>query len=263
MTHPSSTSYAVFGAAAIGAVALLGGKAGRANGRGGKGSARRARAGDGKAGGESRGAGRPQPPRRVRQSELRKGAMRVPLEELEDVPEGEEEEEEEEVEEEAGEADEEAGSAERGGADEPDDEEDDDEEEDHHKLFLQAVQTTGGASETRTGGTPAKGGDGGAAPAPAQKGPKTYVTLPDGSLLTLRVPLDGISSAGAELEGALRDAICLQLERDRKASAAQEMARSPLQVEYLPSLQAVPELADEFTPMSSVREAKGLKVSVA
>ena len=50
------------------------------------------------------------------------------------------------------------------------------------------------------------------------KGPKAYVTLPDGKLLSVRCPLGAEITNYAELSGALHDAITAQLESDGNAS---------------------------------------------
>lgn len=96
----------------------------------------------------------------------------------------------------------------------------------------------------------------------SSKGPNTFATLPDGTIVTVRIPLDGISTAGAELSGALRAAISSHLESEGNASAAELVATSRLDIEHLPSLESMPEAVSEGTQMAELRQSKAIKVTV-
>ena len=240
------------GAAVFGVAALLGLRSrqdvdGESAGKGGK-----------RRGGSARTAPSRKAPSR---SELRKGANKVATEDDdEDEEESEEEESEEEESEEEEEEEEEkptkkekSKSKKKAKAKAEEEEEEGGEE--------QASPTGGSAGDAAADGAPAaekKSKKGGAA-----KGPKAYVTLPDGKLLSLRCPLGAEITNYAELSGALHDAISAQLESDGNAAMAGQMVSQRLEIEFLASLQSAPEaVSDASCDLEVIRAAKAVKVTL-
>ena len=103
-------------------------------------------------------------------------------------------------------------------------------------------------------------------PAPAEKkkgggkGPKTYATLPDGALLSVKIPLGGVSSLAA-LHSTLLEGIATQLRSDGNESMASQVGELELEVQYLPSLESAPESVTEGTDLSLLEGAKAIKVT--
>ena len=179
----------------------------------------------------------------------------------------EEEEDDEDDDDEDDEADNEAEEDEEDEEEEEEDAEEEEEEEEEPEATPVVDEEAGNKKKKEKakgakGATPAKTEDRKpTAAAAASRGPKTYVSLPTGMLLSVRCPVEGVSTLD-ELRATLRGGIARHLRAEGDAANAAVVDEAEMEIEYLASLESPPEVVGEGTDLSVLSLAKAIKVGL-